>query len=150
MVYANDDDIFGRALLRLLCPDMGYSTQQAETDFRKRFRRRNGSTAGRTHNAEWIRRPTRILVLEILSTCTLSVYWSDAQTGHYQEQIWCLVRARKDGFCALSGSPILEGDDVYHPRRRGRFVPANWDRMILASEVSQGAHGTSLQPGSQD
>ena len=140
MAYANDDDIFKRALLRLLCPAIGYSTQQADIAFRKRFRRRNGSTSDRTHDAEWIQRPTRILVQEVLSTCTLSVYWSDALTGHYQEQIWCLVRARKDGFCALSGRPILEGDDVYHPRRRGRSVPGNWDRMILASEVSQGIH----------
>jgi hypothetical protein len=38
-------------------------------------------------------------------------------------------------FCALSGRAIVRGDEVFRPRRSMTLVPANWRRMILASDV---------------
>jgi len=133
-----DDDIVERALLRLLCPASALPTQQVETSFKKKFRRHKGATAPRTDEAERVPRPARIFVQEVLSAHTLSICWSDAQTGHYAEQVWRLGLARDGGFCALSGRPIVQGDDVFRPRRSVVCVPANWNRMILASAVSMG------------
>ena len=131
----SDDDIIERALLRLLCPRNAPLIQSVETSYAKKMRRGKGQVAQRTHEAEWIPQPARILVHEVLSAHTLSICWSDSQTGHYAEQVWRLGLARNDGFCALSGQPILQGDDVFRPRRSVMCVPANWSRMILASAV---------------
>jgi hypothetical protein len=135
-----DDDIVERALLRLLCPVGALATPQVETAYKKKFRRHKGAmaTAPLTGEAERVAQPARIFVHEILSAHTLSVCWSDAQTGHYAEQVWRLGLARDVGFCALSGRPIVPGDDVFRPRRSVVCVPANWNRMILASVVSMG------------
>jgi hypothetical protein len=135
---SNDDDIIERALLRLLYPGKVLLKQPVETSYKKKMRREKGRTVRGTHEAEWIALPARIVVHEVLSAHTLSICWSDSQTGHYAEQVWRLGLARNDGFCALSGRPIVEGDDVFRPRRSVMCVPANWSRMILASAVSRG------------
>ena len=132
---SDDGDIVERALVRLLFPVTMLASSPVETSFRKKMRRAQVVVGRRTHEAEWIPLPARILVREILSAHTLSVSWSDSQTGHYAEQVWRLGLARSDGFCALSGRPIVEGDDVFRPRRSVTYVPANWSRMILASAV---------------
>ncbi|MEI6001533.1 DUF3331 domain-containing protein [Paraburkholderia bengalensis] len=132
---SNDDDIVERALLRLLSPGEMQVLPAIETSFSKKMRRASVRVERKCHEAKWIPLPARILIHEILSAHTVSVSWSDSQTGHYAEQIWRLGLARNDGFCVLSGLPIAEGDDVFRPRRSATGVPANWSRMILASAV---------------
>jgi hypothetical protein len=141
---SSDDDIVERALVRLLFPGTMLSPQSVETSYRKKMRRARVPVGPRTHQAEWIPLPARIFVHEILTACTLSICWSDAQTGHYSEQVWRLGLARNDGYCALSGQPIVEGDDVFRPRRCEAGVPANWSRMILASAVPPGKACTTF------
>ncbi|WP_338941276.1 DUF3331 domain-containing protein [Paraburkholderia sp. 22B1P] len=122
---SGEDDIIERALLRLLLPGVVLATEPVETTFKKKMRRERVPMVRRMHRAEWIPQPARISVHEILSAHTLSRCWSDSQTGHYAEQIWRLGLARNDGFCALSGRPIVEGDEVFRPRRSMMCVPAN-------------------------
>lgn len=131
----NDDQIIERALINLLRPAPLLSTLPLEPTVKKQMRRARLPAARADHWAEWTPPPARIVVQEMLSADTLSIYWSDSQTGHYAEQIWRLGLAREDGFCALSSLPIWTGDDVFSPRRSMTFVPANWRRMILASDV---------------
>ncbi|WP_241025052.1 DUF3331 domain-containing protein [Burkholderia sp. Ac-20384] len=90
----------------------------------------------RVHEAEWIPQPVRVVLREVRSTHTVSICWSDSQTGHYDEQIWRLGFARNDGLCVISGQRIVAGDKVWSPRRSAASAPANWNRMILASEIS--------------
>ena len=132
---SDDGQIIERALLSLLCPTPLFLTPPVETSFKEKMRRERLPAARKNHQAEWIPLPARIVVQEILSAHTLSISWSDSQTGHYAEQIWRLGLARDDGFCALSGRPIVRGDEVFRPRRSMTLVPANWRRMILASDV---------------
>lgn len=127
-----------RALLRLLFPEAVLSTQPVETSYKKKMRKQKGSAARTKLEAEWIPQPARVFVHEVLTDHTLSIYWSDPQTGHYAEQIWRAGLARVGGFCVLSGRVIVQGDQVFRPRRSVMCVPANWDRMILASVVEVG------------
>jgi hypothetical protein len=135
MAYLSDDNMIERALLRLLCPVVPVSVRCVETAYKKKFRRQKRPVV-KTHTPQRLPQPARIFVHEILSAHTVSICWSDSQSGYYAEQIWRLGFARNDGFCALTGRPIAEGDDVFRPRRSVACVPANWDRMILASSVS--------------
>jgi hypothetical protein len=132
-----DDDIVERALLRLLRPEL--VKPQAETTLRKRVRRKSGLLTRSHAEAGPSIQPARILILEILSTRTLSVFWSDSQTGHYAEQTWRLGLARTDGLCVISGRPIAAGEEVFRPRRSVTYAPANWNQMILKSVVLEGA-----------
>jgi Domain of unknown function (DUF3331) len=79
--------------------------------------------------------PSRLEIVERLSRETLSIYWSDARTGLYADQLWRLGRARVRSFCALTGAPIHVGDPIYRPKSRGASSPANRDSMILAEMV---------------
>ena len=79
--------------------------------------------------------PTRFQIVERLSRETLSVYWSDARTGLYADQLWRLGRARIRSFCVLTGVPIQVGDLVYRPKSQSSGSPANRDFMILADMV---------------
>jgi hypothetical protein len=79
--------------------------------------------------------PTRFQIVERLSRETLSVYWSDARTGRYADQLWRLGRARIRSFCVLTGVPIQVGDLVYRPKSQSTGSPANRDFMILADMV---------------
>ena len=141
----NDDEIIERALIMLLRPTPLLSTLPLERTAKKQMRRARLPAPRADHWAEWTPPPARIVVQEVLSANTLSIYWSDSQTGHYAEQIWRLGLAREDGFCALSGRPIRPGDDVFSPRRSMTFVPANWRRMILASDVIAKFASTGLE-----
>lgn len=132
---SHDDQIVERALISLLRPAPSLLTPLYDPMAKKQMRRARLPTARGNHQAEWTPPPARIVVQEILSGNTVSIYWSDSQTGHYAEQIWRLGLAREDGFCVLSGRPIGRGDDVFSPRRSMKFIPANWRRMILASNV---------------
>lgn len=137
MTYTTDDDIFERALLRLLHPDPMPSTQGVQASIKNKRCRTKRSIAHRIQTAERITQPAQIFVLEVLSANTLSVCWSDPRAGRYAEQVWRSGFARNGAYCALSGKPIVQGDKIFRPGRS--FVcPANWDRMMLASEVQTG------------
>ena len=138
MSHPSDVRLFELALLRLLCPDARPATAAVETSFKQKFRRRNSRRERSVDWVEWLPRPSQIVVQEVLSGHTLSVCWSDSQTGHYVDQIWRLGLARVEGACALSGRPIAFGDRVFRPRRTATCVPGNWNRMILASAVFDG------------
>lgn len=79
--------------------------------------------------------PARFQIVERLSRETLSVYWSDARTGLYADQLWRLGRARIRSFCVLTGVPIQVGDLVYRPKSQSTGSPTNRDFMILADMV---------------
>ncbi|WP_309296247.1 DUF3331 domain-containing protein [Caballeronia novacaledonica] len=79
--------------------------------------------------------PARIEIVERPSSETLTIYWSDARTGRYADQLWRLSRARVKTFCVLSGAPIHVGDEVFRPQSRGVDGPTNRDFMILADAI---------------
>ncbi|WP_241974987.1 DUF3331 domain-containing protein [Paraburkholderia sp. BL17N1] len=106
-----------------------------KSTFERRFRPGKRKPPSPYRDAEATPRPSRIFVQEILSVHTVSIYWSDSQTGHYAEQLWRLGLARVAGCCALSGRPISSGERVFRPRRSPMNVPGNWDRMVLASAI---------------
>jgi uncharacterized protein DUF3331 len=62
------------------------------------------------------------------------VSWRDLTACCYWEQLWQRCRARKRGFCALTGTEIAAGDDVYCPQLADP-APLNSDAMILASAM---------------
>lgn len=78
----------------------------------------------------------RVAVLDRPSAQALTVLWSDSCSGHYGHQTWRLGYAKQDALCVLTGAPILKGDRVFLPRGNRNALPANWDRMILASKVT--------------
>ena len=74
----------------------------------------------------------KITVLERRGPLSAVVSWCDSTTCCYWDQLWRRGRARKRGFCALTGAQIVAGDDVFRPRL-GHRAPLNSDAMILAS-----------------
>lgn len=88
-----------------------------------------------TEPAKQVSGPTRFQIVERLSRETLSIYWSDARTGLYADQLWRLGRARIRSFCVLTGVPIQVGDLVFRPKSHSTSSPANRDFMILADMV---------------
>lgn len=80
-------------------------------------------------------KPAHIVVQERLSSCTISVSWSDPCTGRYTEQIWRSGLARDAAVCALTGRAISRGDAVFRPRAHDFHVPSNQHQMILAATV---------------
>jgi hypothetical protein len=82
-------------------------------------------------------KPAHIVVQERLSSCTISVSWSDACTGRYTEQIWRSGLARDAAVCVLTGRAISRGDAVFRPRAHDFHVPSNQHQMILAATVDQ-------------
>ncbi|MBM5584959.1 DUF3331 domain-containing protein [Burkholderia pseudomallei] len=73
--------------------------------------------------------------IEWLSSRKILVSWSDPTIGRYEGQAWNACFARDAGFCCLTGTPVLPGDLVFRPFRRGRITPANALYMILASTL---------------
>jgi hypothetical protein len=76
-----------------------------------------------------------VSLLERVTTRTMTVRWSDPQSGSYGEQLWRRSRSRCRSCCALSGLPIHPGDTVFRPACHGERVPFNRSRMILASQA---------------
>jgi hypothetical protein len=136
MTYQIEDDIVRRALIALLAPDSFASGSAPNTYVRKsKFRRQRG-TASRACEpivAEPV--PTHISIVEQLTSQTLSVCWSDPQSGHYADQVWRKGVARTASFCVLTGVRIYPGDSVFRPRACEQYVPANRDRMIHAAAL---------------
>ncbi len=103
-----------------------------------KFRPHNRATATSiTGPVVRVETPARLEIVERLSRETLAIYWSDARTGRYADQLWRLGRARVRSFCVLSGAPIEVGDSVYRPKSQGTNGPANRDFMILAQVVEE-------------
>ncbi|MFM0114989.1 DUF3331 domain-containing protein [Paraburkholderia nemoris] len=137
MEYASNSDIVERALVSLLRPGQVTLGQPLKSAYERKFRPHKRNRREAPFSADPIPRPSRIFVQEILSDHTISICWSDSLTGHYAEQLWRLGLARVAGFCALSGRPITCGERVFRPRRSSMSVPSNWDRMVLASVISE-------------
>ncbi|MBT2794585.1 DUF3331 domain-containing protein [Paraburkholderia strydomiana] len=77
---------------------------------------------------------TAIGVVDRLTDCTVAIVWRDATRGSYGDQVWCRMRARCQGKCAISGAAIARGDLIYSPRP-SRLPCANADAMVLASVI---------------
>lgn len=77
------------------------------------------------------RQRTRVTVLERHGSTSAVVSWCDPTACCYWEQKWRRCRARKRGFCALTGNRIVRGDDIFRPSR-AHPIPMNNDAMILA------------------
>ncbi|SEJ75737.1 DUF3331 domain-containing protein [Paraburkholderia diazotrophica] len=133
-----DNDIVRRALVGILMPEP--RTLEAAIGARYvprkklRSRRRPSKEVFKPVDLEPPR--SHVSILERLSSKSLSVCWSDPRSGHYADQVWRIGLARVDAFCVLTGMPIWCGDAVFRPRVSPSFFPANHDRMILASVVS--------------
>jgi hypothetical protein len=138
MTCRNEHDIVRRTLIALSSPESFASASTADTYIRKSKFRRSGGTAARTFEPV-VAEPVvaRISIVEQLTSQTLSVCWSDPQSGHYADQVWRKGVARKPSFCVLTGMRIYPGDRVFQPRACKTNVPANRDRMILAAVVPE-------------
>jgi hypothetical protein len=75
-----------------------------------------------------------VRIIDRPTALTVTLDWRDATKCCYREQLWVAARARVSGSCAMSGEPILPGDDIFRPRP-SRPVPRNVGAMILASAV---------------
>jgi hypothetical protein len=70
-------------------------------------------------------------ILETSARNKILVSWRESGLCNYTEQTWHLHRAKKTGYCALSGQPVQRGDEVYQPIGK----PVNHDTYILADIV---------------
>ncbi|WP_106854116.1 DUF3331 domain-containing protein [Caballeronia novacaledonica] len=133
-----EDDIVRRALIALLPPEQHRPKSENHVHGLERTSRRKRRVANFGPVDEQ-RVPARIFVIEQPSSQTLSVCWSDSQSGHYAAQMWRKGVARKASLCVLSGAQILPGDAVYRPHAGERHSPANREYMLLASAVPEEA-----------
>jgi Domain of unknown function (DUF3331) len=86
------------------------------------------------------RRECVVRVVDRVSARNVVVYWCDATSCRYGDQLWTVGAAKRRGRCALSGAAIDAGDKVYRPRT-GRLRPVNAAAMMLASEVERVSPG---------
>ena len=138
MTSQSEDDIVRRALLGVLMPDPQALQLTIRVHCAPKKKRRLPRKLVKTefNPAELEAAPSRVSVLEQLSSKSLSVYWSDPCLGRYADQVWRIGLAPLDSFCVLTGRSIRRGESVFRPRVRGSYSPANRHRMILASAVS--------------
>jgi hypothetical protein len=100
---------------------------------------RNLPSSGRRaapDEACWSGHRSALKTIEPLDEKCLLVCWCDPTSGHYVDQVWINVTARRSGRCALTGLPIRRGDAIYKPQARGARVPANFNEMILLSALA--------------
>ena len=71
-----------------------------------------------------------INVLEVTET-SATIAWYDPTRCRYEDQRWLRLKTHQAGVCAMTGTRIAAGDDVFHPVRT-RSGPANADALILA------------------
>ncbi|MBJ9654073.1 DUF3331 domain-containing protein [Burkholderia multivorans] len=141
------DDVFERALMRLLDPSRVPATGDGAAEAMDRSGRLARQGRGKAAEDDGAPPRARIRIVEILSSSSVSVRWSDPQSGYFGEQVWHCVTARTSSQCVLTGMPINRGDRVYRPRGRGRSVPCNWARMIHAAAVASFARNASRAAG---
>ncbi|MPW19243.1 DUF3331 domain-containing protein [Paraburkholderia sp. CNPSo 3157] len=135
MVSRVEDDIVIHALLGVLMSRPMDSGSRDRRSREKKVRLKKSVMSGAFEPVDRGRPPTQICILEQPSSITLSVYWSDACSGHYADQEWRMGVAREDSLCVLTGMSIRRGDSVFRPRVHGTQCPGNYGRMILASAV---------------
>ncbi|MDN7875202.1 DUF3331 domain-containing protein [Burkholderia aenigmatica] len=86
-------------------------------------------------SADRSRYSATIDILDQPTSSTVVLSWRDSTGGHYGYQNWHKGYARRSGVCAMSGMPIIPGDEIFRPSvRNGR--PTNWSAMILAIHIS--------------
>ncbi|MEX3786462.1 DUF3331 domain-containing protein [Paraburkholderia sp. BR14374] len=129
MTFQVEDDIVRRALIALLIPEARRLQCKKNNYGHKAIYRRNGRVAT----------PARVFIVEQPTAQTLTVCWSDPQSGHYTGQLWRKGVARRSSFCVLTGMRIRPGDAVFRPRAGETYAPANRDYMLLAAAVHEGA-----------
>jgi hypothetical protein len=71
-----------------------------------------------------------------LTESSAVIGWCDSTRCRYEDQRWCRVTARRAGVCALTGTLIVAGADVYHPART-RSGPVNAGAMILTGALQR-------------
>jgi hypothetical protein len=98
-----------------------------------RVSRRKASSVALTGDAEYgcIGQSANIRIIDRTEQ-SATVAWHDPTSCHYDDQRWHRARATRDGVCAISGTIIQRGADIYRPSR-ARPVPVNAGAMILAS-----------------
>ncbi|WP_109477356.1 DUF3331 domain-containing protein [Paraburkholderia sp. C35] len=124
-----ENDIVRRALIALLTPEATREARRLEPIDDRRARKETPRRRGRAAT------PARIFIVEQPTSLTLTVCWSDPQSGHYGEQLWRKGVARRASFCVLTGERIRPGDAVFRPRAGESHLPANRDYMLLAAAV---------------
>lgn len=140
MTILSEDNIVVRTLLNVLDPSAEQLDACAQKPFIRLKKRRTGvcPPAADDHRRASMR-PASMVVVERLSSCTISVSWSDPCSGRYTEQIWCSGLAHVSTVCALTGRIIKRGDQVFRPRTREVRVPPNRHQMILAATIGHRA-----------
>jgi len=78
-----------------------------------------------------------IVAVERQPDSSMLVSWSDSTRCRYTDQLWVVIVSRISGYCALSGRRIRRGDQVYKPRWKAPYRPANGAEMILVAELEQ-------------
>ncbi|WP_321932074.1 DUF3331 domain-containing protein [Paraburkholderia guartelaensis] len=141
MTFRTENDIVRRALIALLPPNSLAPESTGNTHVcRENFCGR-GSTLVMNFGAVVAESfPARVSIVEQRTSQTLSVCWSDSQSGHYADQVWRKGVARRASFCVLTGTRIYPGDSVFQPRACATHVPANRDHMILAAVLHEDAN----------
>jgi Domain of unknown function (DUF3331) len=74
-----------------------------------------------------------INVLELTESSAI-IGWYDPTRCRYEDQRWRRFKTLHAGICAMTGTRIVAGADVFHPVRT-RSGPANVDAMILADAL---------------
>ncbi|MBB5421208.1 hypothetical protein HDG42_007291 [Paraburkholderia sp. JPY171] len=118
------------------------SATRAEHRIRVDFRAPGGVCGARIDDGT---RAARIVnVLDRLSDHTVAISWRDATMCHYNDQIWRLGVARRQGECALTGESVGVGEAIYRPIPITP-PPLNAQAMILASALAGAvSHGDDL------
>ncbi|SIT48403.1 conserved hypothetical protein [Paraburkholderia ribeironis] len=136
MTALSEDNIVILTLLNVLDPSAEQLNACAKKQLVALKKRRTSVCQPVTGDHQRLaKRPSNIMVVDRLSTCTISVSWSDPCVGRYTEQIWCSGRANAAAICALTGRAINRGDRVFRPRTREWRVPPNCHQMILAATI---------------
>lgn len=149
MNVLSEDNVVVRTLLNVLDP----SAEQLDACAKKKYSalkklRISLPPPVLTNHEQWQRptaQPARFVIQERLSSCTISVSWSDPCSGRYNEQVWRTGLARTAATCVLSGRSIRRGDQVFRPRSSDAHMPVNEQQMILVATVES---LTSLPVGS--
>jgi hypothetical protein len=82
-----------------------------------------------------------VRVLERSTATRVTLAWRDLSRCAYGDQEWYLTRARRSGFCAVSGKAIQRGEAVYRPRVT-RPQPLNADAMIHTAVLQDDQQGS--------
>lgn len=142
MASQTDHDIFERALILLICPELVSPRHLVKLPRQKQTSSSQFSEGNPTQMAVRNTQTCRVFVLEMLTERTLTVCWSDPRAGHCGEQTWRFGFARDDAYCVISGKRISRGDKIFRPRKTAKY-PSSRDHMILASEISAQGYGDS-------